>query len=256
MSDVIYHYCSLDAFKGIVESRCLWASSFRYMNDASEAVATQKALGENHDVVLRRFRDSPCHDAITQVLDHVSNIEKIEFFLVSFCRQPDKLSQWRYYADQGRGVAIGFSKRALAQYLVKDVLYGELESHIVNTCAALVKEFTVDDVAFRKQCTRSFIELVALTKSEAFVEEDECRLIRYYDRHNTKNHVKFRRSGNFLVPYVEIDLKAVWDYCITEVWLGPLIAQESVFRSIRFFMQSHEVKGATISESCAPFRQL
>lgn len=226
------------------------------MNDASEAVATQRALGENHDLVLRKLQNEQCREVITQVLGHVSSIEKVEFFLVSFCRQPDKLSQWRYYADQGRGVAIGFSKRSLAQYLLKDVLYGDLESHIVDACKVLERRFIVDDAEFRTQCTRTFIELVGLAKSKAFIEEDECRLIVYYSRHNKGSDIKFRRSGKFLVPYVEINLKPVWDKCITEVWLGPLIAEDSVHQSIRFFMQSHDIKGATISESLAPFRQL
>ena len=41
-----------------------------------------------------------------------SNIEKtLEFFIASFSRDRDDLGQWRAYADDGRGFAIGFSPR-------------------------------------------------------------------------------------------------------------------------------------------------
>jgi hypothetical protein len=255
MTDVVYHYCSLGAFKGIVESKCLWASSFRYMNDASEAIVTQRALGENHDVVLRRIKNAECYGTIKKVLDHVCNMEKIEFFLASFCKQPDKLSQWRYYADGGRGVCLGFSKRALSPYLLKDVLYGDLESRVADTCDALVRGFKADDEMFRTHCIRSFIELVGLVKSRAFIEEDECRLIHFYDRHDKHLKFKFRQAGKFIVPYIEIDLASVWDQCLTEVWLGPMISEDLVWQSINFFLQKNDVQGVMISESRAPLRQ-
>lgn len=34
-------------------------------------------------------------------------------FVICFCEEGDKLSQWRGYADNGRGVSIGFSEQEL-----------------------------------------------------------------------------------------------------------------------------------------------
>jgi hypothetical protein len=35
----------------------------------------------------------------------------LSFFIASFSQNPDDLHQWRSYADDGRGVAIGFSAK-------------------------------------------------------------------------------------------------------------------------------------------------
>lgn len=40
-------------------------------------------------------------------------------FVICFCEEGDKLSQWRGYADNGRGVSIGFSEQELRQYSEK-----------------------------------------------------------------------------------------------------------------------------------------
>lgn len=37
-------------------------------------------------------------------------------FVICFCEEGDKLSQWRGYADNGRGVSLGFAERELRQY--------------------------------------------------------------------------------------------------------------------------------------------
>lgn len=40
-------------------------------------------------------------------------------FVICFCEEGDKLSQWRGYADNGKGVSIGFSEHELRQYSEK-----------------------------------------------------------------------------------------------------------------------------------------
>lgn len=34
--EMLYHYCGVNAFKEIIESKCLWLSHIRYMNDYME----------------------------------------------------------------------------------------------------------------------------------------------------------------------------------------------------------------------------
>ncbi len=252
-SELVYHYCSLEALKGIVESKTLWASSFRYMNDHSEVLVSQNALAENHDVLLGDLAASKAHQPLKRALKRVS-AQELEFYIVSFCRQPDKLSQWRYYADNGKGVAIGFRRASFGGLLLKDVSYGGLAPGLTALCAALANGFTKDNRAFKHLCTRELIELIGLTKSEAFVEEDECRLIAFHDRHDPATKVRFRRSGNFLVPFVEIDLTPNWSERIEDVWLGPAIQDELATQSVRHFLHSNGVTDVTLSTSNAPFR--
>jgi hypothetical protein len=45
----------------------------------------------------------------------------LSFFITSFSRNSDDLHQWRSYADDGRGVAIGFSAKLFQPIETKDV---------------------------------------------------------------------------------------------------------------------------------------
>lgn len=69
----------------------------------------------------------------------------LEFYIASFSRARDDLGQWRAYADNGRGFAIGFSPRVFAMInelptdklpeFVAPVLYGIDEVHARHASA-------------------------------------------------------------------------------------------------------------------------
>lgn len=46
LSEVLYHYCSTDAFHAIVESRTIWLSSLSSSNDALEGRLIAQIMNE------------------------------------------------------------------------------------------------------------------------------------------------------------------------------------------------------------------
>jgi hypothetical protein len=50
-------------------------------------------------------------DCLADMLSTKNFSGRFEFFIASFSRDLDELSQWRAYADNGRGYAIGFAPR-------------------------------------------------------------------------------------------------------------------------------------------------
>jgi hypothetical protein len=44
LPEELYHYTGIHGLKGIVESQTLWASHYRYLNDAEEVVHFQERL--------------------------------------------------------------------------------------------------------------------------------------------------------------------------------------------------------------------
>lgn len=107
MSDpeVLYHYCSTDTFISIVQHRCFWASGLSLSNDSAEG----RLLGET--VLRLARRDQMETQNISSLRESLDLIERY-FDGLGFClsAKRDLLSQWRGYADDGRGVAIGFAK--------------------------------------------------------------------------------------------------------------------------------------------------
>jgi len=100
----LYHYCSTESFHAIVESHSVWLSSLSLSNDTMEG----RLVAE----VIARLagKDSLQEDAIRRLQDSVETIEHTIDGL-GFClsEEADLLSQWRGYAANGTGVAIGFS---------------------------------------------------------------------------------------------------------------------------------------------------
>ena len=106
-----YHYCSTPSFHAAVRSRELWLSSLAQSNDALEGRLVALALAR-----LAR-RDSLDEHLAGQIQTQVSWFEDIVTGL-GFClsEEADLLSQWRGYAADGTGFAIGY-KLAYLEWL-------------------------------------------------------------------------------------------------------------------------------------------
>lgn len=111
ITETLYHYTDLRGLEGIVKSGKFWFTDYRHLNDPSELkhgvdiardVARDIATGADGRVRLfiDHLLDLFCHDNFASTL---------EFFIACFSRARDDLGQWRAYADNGRGVAIGLS---------------------------------------------------------------------------------------------------------------------------------------------------
>ena len=109
----IFHYCGVDSFFGIMRDKGIWLSHCRFMNDYAEYVG-----------VLRRARDylngltlsGPQLD-FRNALQHLSTLTDESPYLACFSSEADLLSQWRAYADDGAGFAIGFSTNLISSPL-------------------------------------------------------------------------------------------------------------------------------------------
>ena len=99
---VIYHYCDLNAFLAILNYKKLWLSNSYNLNDSFE----NRWLSKNIEDVRGEFEEYK--EEINQVIYHYNNNPEVPY-VCCFSRQGDILSQWRAYANDGKGVAIGFN---------------------------------------------------------------------------------------------------------------------------------------------------
>jgi Protein of unknown function (DUF2971) len=103
--DILYHYCSNLAFYSIITQRKIRLSLLSMSNDAKEG---QHILDLANAVLPDDF--SHKKDALEQLQTVLSAISALGFCLSA---ASDVLSQWRGYADNAQGVAIGFDFAAL-----------------------------------------------------------------------------------------------------------------------------------------------
>jgi hypothetical protein len=113
--ETLYHYCPSDAFVAIIESRQVRLSSLALGNDWMEGRTSFRALREllpGKDMKLSE------HMRLISVLAGFEETQLV--YGLGFClsAEGDLLSQWRGYAQDGSGVAIGF-RRAYLEDLVE-----------------------------------------------------------------------------------------------------------------------------------------
>ena len=107
----LFHYTSLNALRGIVETESVWCTGYRHMNDPSELSHGVEVV---HDVLneLATGADGRVRlfcEAVGDLLVPRNFTGHLDFYTGSFTAQRDDAGQWKKYRDNGRGVAVGFS---------------------------------------------------------------------------------------------------------------------------------------------------
>lgn len=129
--EILYHYCGLESFRSIITNRSIWLSDISKSNDSQELTWIRKQAKDH----LQKKLDAITHsDGNTQIkkeiCDLISHMEQNEAVTFAFClsEKEDDLGQWRGYADDGRGIAIGFYRNKLDRLAKKiDEIHGMLQ---------------------------------------------------------------------------------------------------------------------------------
>jgi len=124
-SPIVYHYCSLEAFLAIIQSKCLRLSDINTMNDShemhwaySKLAEAANSIAEFDEIFLEEFDDV------------FSKLQLSSLPLIAcLSKDGDVLSQWRAYADDGAGVALGLDTALLKKLSVRfgQVVYAEID---------------------------------------------------------------------------------------------------------------------------------
>lgn len=115
---LLYHYTSIEAFKGILEDQCLRMTKYDQMNDSQEVILALE--------IIKKFLSSyNCAKEYKEfkefLLKELAQYEKLELYITSFSEKPDDLEQWRAYTQNG-GVSIGFEFEVLKKGFIFECL--------------------------------------------------------------------------------------------------------------------------------------
>ena len=250
--DILYHYCPTASFHAIVESHSLWLSSLSLSNDTMEGKLVASAI------VRLRERDSFDEDDVRRIQDHIGFFEK-NIDGLGFClsEDGDLLSQWRGYAENATGVAIGFSveylkwlsKASLGRtepgFTLQSIEY-EPSAHeaLVEPTYSKVRQLIKDgtfkipglldtigmtdqELAAIQERSASLLQVFTplipqlfRLKACAFREEREWRLLSYLIQYGAEA-CSHRVIDNRIVPYRKVELAELARSPIAEVTLGP-----------------------------------
>lgn len=242
----LYHYTDLNAFLSIIQSKKLWLTGAYNLNDHQEITWTLGKIWRRLEE-LSKEHGPERSDKIWALLQANSGVPHI----CSLSSEPDLLSQWRAYGQNGAGIAIGFKRSALPSssrlpimtiaskdsLSLHQVIYSQKDQdEIINEILLpIFKNGKIDDSAhFAMSMASSALSgLSSMFKNEAFHEEKEWRIIHrpiiMGPPNSNESKIqqsisppKYRVSGGKLITYFEYDFSgAVGIDIFSELILGP-----------------------------------
>jgi hypothetical protein len=273
---LIYHYCRPEAFLAIVTNGSMWFSDSSKLNDVSERDWGYSIF----ERAARSLTKELGAEFIDSTLGPVAAGHLHSMLMIGcFSRDADVLSQWRAYADDGRGFAIGFSPK-LMRLPAKPlrVLYDEAAQiqelvgnfrHIYETEKAAGFKYGDD---FQDHMFQVGLDLCAY-KHPTFQEEQEIRYAHccgIISQGRSKNivplgalgpggerlseplKIHFRMTIGVIVPYVIIDYMKMAVTPIKEIVLGP--QNRNAESDIETFLGSIGMADVAVRRSQAPYR--
>lgn len=99
----LYHYTNLRNLKLILSDRNFLFSDFRYLNDSLELHYGLDLI--NNIMIKLKFKHR--EKFLNKLRSLIDNPRNLNFYISCFSETPTNLSLWRYYGDDGFGVAIG-----------------------------------------------------------------------------------------------------------------------------------------------------
>ena len=224
-SDVLWHYTSVEAAHCILKSFRIWATDYRYLNDKNELIRSL----EDFLNYIKEKESIEVFNGIKHVFYQFQRSYSLTVFSLS---KSDKvLSQWRAYADNGKGVAIGISRRWFDllmanheyQKLVECIyekhdeaiskIYEENKKIIIGLSklsseANSASSFRQLISSKKTEIDRIFYQLLSI-KNPAFSEEKEVRFI---TSKMLTGDTKTRVRDGVIIPYEEVTLSPECHY--------------------------------------------
>jgi len=217
--DMLYHYCSTSTFHAIASNATIRHSDINMLNDALETRWAYSIFEEAATRLIKRVgvkEDAPeiTVDFIDSIDDILSPSQLIAHpFISCFSLEPDILSQWRAYADDGSGFAVGFDARMIRAQIPATflcVLYDK-EQQIQEMMVALIVIYTTKMSLGEKWHGRFFIDCMLLAvfmtslKHPTFAEEKEVRAVRVIDVEPHGNLLRFVDKGGKVNDNVKVE---------------------------------------------------
>lgn len=257
--NILYHYCSVEAFFNIIKNAKLWLSDIEKSNDYRECITCKNILNEKIEEHL--FKNHEELDLWKKGYDEGSEENSnIRTFGVCFSEREDQLSQWRGYAQDGKGLAIGFDKQELENLnLISEeyILFGKaFYSNVEDYVSDMVQDNInkIEDkgayhVAF--EMSQNYRLRFPFVKTSGFEEEKEWRACVCCSVKNssTKNgnipgsdriifqNMNYRISNDRLIPYIEMNFEKIKCDFIKKIFIGPRskIEKEDIVEFLNFY---------------------
>lgn len=261
----LYHYTTQEGLLGIIESRSIWASEIRYLNDTTEF---QTGLEVVSAALRARLDDIGSDEGDARgeaIFRDFATVEEAKVFVLSLTEKGDDLSQWRAYGGSHSGFSIGFDIEGLKvlaaehSFSLERCLYDVPEQNvlaetIVNSALAWLTAGDRMTQRRRREFRRSMIQTAPLFKDYRFRDEQEWRLVSV-SHEVTTPEIGFRSGISTIIPHYCLPLFAADGSCpLSSVIVGPTPHADLSLDSTYALLRSRGFKHAKVRKSEIPLR--
>ena len=222
----LYHYTNLSGLKAIVENQCFFSSNSAYLNDKKEYYYGIELFKKCIEEKKHKISNQEGLNIINSIQKELDNKLISNHYVTGFSLDGDLLSQWRAYADDGKGIAIGldlkkliegFQPKANGMFIEYSL---ENQKEIVEKIIDKSYEFylsklsvlnILNELDLYKVIAQEINEIidkyVGQFKHSSFSEEKEFRFDLSIDKdyNESDDIISYRISkNNLLVPYLEL----------------------------------------------------
>jgi Protein of unknown function (DUF2971) len=277
---IIYHYTNDVGLRGIVESGRLWLTNIFDLNDPSEL---RHSLRHAVDILQKKAQSGPPESklfardfgSLDKGMERVGHI-----FTCSFSERGDDLGQWRAYADNGRGYALGFDADLLERAFGAD---GKTSTSNNGAFPVTYRDSSLDDL--HTQLIDNMFDLISLPhgrslpgqailaymvqlsvalaanvlhaglffKHEAYSNEKEYRFLEVH-RADAAPPIKQRVRDYSLVSYREFDWKRTVPSALREIVIGPAATLKVAEEFAKGCLRDFGITGVDLTCSEIPYR--
>ena len=274
----VYHYCSVDTFLKIIQSNIIRLSDIGKSNDYGERIYIENWI---HEELIREVEET----LPPEVFKNFLQVEKlcrdkchqnIVLYAICFSEENDLLSQWRGDANNGMGVAIGFSTDVLKALnkeryglTFKPVCYEQKtqERFVRKQVQTIINTMKIKNAyaAFAEVYENEIANLGCI-KAPGFSEEKEWRLCiamtpevrvnceaKFLDF--TLSRVREQCIRERIITYFDLSFEKVRDDLIKEIIIGPnaRITPKDIYRSL--YINGYQTDQIKVSISDITYRQ-
>ncbi len=280
---ILYHYTNRAGLAGIIESGKMRLSDIFRQNDPSELkhglcialnVLKSEITAERPEVkeFAKRFTRFCLHGGIE---------ESAHYFICCFSGDSDDLGQWRAYANNGQGFALGFDTSSLkggfenengaliGQNSTFPITYNDLELKRIQTALAkmivplisLPRKISIESGSLNDNMKKlsiahsmNVIPSVMYFKHEAYQNENEYRFLQIFRSDMPAPDVKYKAQS--MVKYREFDWRSNARGVLKKIVVGPAANQVQATRFIKDCFAAYHIDsdGIEIVRSKIPYR--
>jgi hypothetical protein len=270
---VIYHYTNDVGLRGILETGKLWLTDMFNLNDPSEL-----SHGLSHLVNILNGKavggppESKSFSLAFQAYLRQGGYQKFaQYFVCSFSSAGDDLGQWRAYADNGRGYALGFDagrlvtafkqpgdrpipNNATLPMTYDDGKCTELHKQLVEGMfhlIALPHGQALDQLLYAKLAMHT-ARIGLVFKHEAYNNEKEFRFVEMHAP--DMSEVQFRTRPYSLVKYREFDWRSSAQCALKRIVIGPAADHDKALQFATDCLRSFHGTTVELAQSKIPYR--